>query len=147
LDDSSLRRHFDSGKTSAGVEQCVLPHRIVGGWVRCALPHVKEVLACDRRGGVLADRKPDLGPVSSVQIVGRPPPDFLLAALDRFAYAAFFTESRTRLLDSTKLHRKSGFGPPILVGIQPGSSALEKTSGQRRAIAKANNTSCSLVSE
>jgi hypothetical protein len=24
------------------------------------------------------------------------------------AYAAFFTESRTRLIDSTKLHRKSG---------------------------------------
>jgi hypothetical protein len=35
--------------------------------------------------------------------------DFLHAALDRSAYAAFFTESRTRLLDSTKLHRKSGF--------------------------------------
>ena len=35
-------------------------------------------------------------------------PDFLHAALDRSAYAAFFTESRTRLIDSTKLHRKSG---------------------------------------
>jgi hypothetical protein len=35
-------------------------------------------------------------------------PDFLHAALDRSAYAAFFTESRTRLLGSIKLHRKSG---------------------------------------
>ncbi len=36
-------------------------------------------------------------------------PDFLHAALDRSAYAAFFTESRTRLFGSTKLHRKSGY--------------------------------------
>jgi hypothetical protein len=35
-------------------------------------------------------------------------PDFLYAALDTSAYAAFFTESRTRLIDSTKFHRKSG---------------------------------------
>jgi hypothetical protein len=35
-------------------------------------------------------------------------PDFLHAALDRSAYAAFFTESRMGLSDSTKLHRKSG---------------------------------------
>jgi hypothetical protein len=35
-------------------------------------------------------------------------PDFLHATLDRAAYAAFFTESRTRLLGSTNLHRKSG---------------------------------------
>ena len=38
-------------------------------------------------------------------------PDFLHAALDRSAYAAFFTESRTKLLGSTKLHRKSGYRP------------------------------------
>jgi hypothetical protein len=36
-------------------------------------------------------------------------PDFLHAALDRSAYAAFFTESRTRFIGSTKLHRKSGY--------------------------------------
>jgi hypothetical protein len=35
-------------------------------------------------------------------------PDFLHAALERPAYAAFFTESRTRLIDSTKLHRNPG---------------------------------------
>jgi hypothetical protein len=35
-------------------------------------------------------------------------PDFLHAALETSAYAAFFTESRTRLRDSTT-HRKSGF--------------------------------------
>jgi hypothetical protein len=37
--------------------------------------------------------------------------------------------------------------PPILVATQPGSRALERTFGQRRAIAKARSTSCSLVSE
>jgi hypothetical protein len=35
-------------------------------------------------------------------------PDFLHAALDRSAYAAFFKESRTRLRGSNKLHRRSG---------------------------------------
>jgi hypothetical protein len=35
-------------------------------------------------------------------------PDFLYVALDASAYAAFFTESRTRLIDPTELHRKSG---------------------------------------
>jgi hypothetical protein len=40
------------------------------------------------------------------------PPDFLYAALDRSAYAAFFTESRMRLVDSNKLHRKSGSATP-----------------------------------
>jgi hypothetical protein len=38
----------------------------------------------------------------------RTTPDFLNAALDRPAYAAFSTESRVRLGDSTMLHRKSG---------------------------------------
>jgi hypothetical protein len=41
----------------------------------------------------------------SLQVVA---PDFLYAALDRSACAAFFTESRRRLVDSNKLHRKSG---------------------------------------
>jgi hypothetical protein len=36
------------------------------------------------------------------------PPDFLHATLDRSVYAAFFTESRMRLVGSTNLHRKSG---------------------------------------
>jgi hypothetical protein len=36
-------------------------------------------------------------------------PDFLHAAPERSAYAAFFTESCTRLIDSTNLHRKSGY--------------------------------------
>jgi hypothetical protein len=35
-------------------------------------------------------------------------PDFLYAALETSACAAFFTESRMRLMDSNKLHRKSG---------------------------------------
>jgi hypothetical protein len=38
----------------------------------------------------------------------RIPPDFLYAALDTSAYAAFFTESRMKLIDSNKLNRKSG---------------------------------------
>jgi thiamine phosphate synthase YjbQ (UPF0047 family) len=33
---------------------------------------------------------------------------FLYVALDTSAYAAFFTESRMRLIDSNKLNRKSG---------------------------------------
>jgi hypothetical protein len=36
------------------------------------------------------------------------PPDFLHAALDGSACAAFFTESRMRLIDSTRPDRKSG---------------------------------------
>jgi hypothetical protein len=36
-------------------------------------------------------------------------PDFLYAALDKSACAAFFTESRMRLIDSNQLHRKSGY--------------------------------------
>jgi hypothetical protein len=39
----------------------------------------------------------------------RTTPDFLYAALDTSAYTAFFTESRARLSDSNKLHRKSGY--------------------------------------
>jgi hypothetical protein len=35
-------------------------------------------------------------------------PDFLYAALYKSGYAAFFTESRMRLIDSNKIHRKSG---------------------------------------
>src|SRR6516164_592269 len=38
-------------------------------------------------------------------------------------------------------------GPPILVGTHPGSSALDSTSGQWRATAKANKTSWSFESE
>ena len=37
-------------------------------------------------------------------------------------------------------------GPPIRVGTHPGSSAFEKTSGQRRATAKARRTSYNLLS-
>jgi hypothetical protein len=46
----------------------------------------------------------------------RIPPDFLYAALDRSACAAFFTESRMELIDSNKLNRKSG---SILENSQP----------------------------
>ena len=35
-------------------------------------------------------------------------PDFLYAALDTAAYAAFFKESRMKCAGATKLHRKSG---------------------------------------
>jgi hypothetical protein len=36
-------------------------------------------------------------------------PDFLYAALDATAYAAFVKESRKKRAGATKLHRKSGF--------------------------------------
>jgi hypothetical protein len=35
-------------------------------------------------------------------------PDFLYAALDATAYAAFVKESRKKLAGATELHRKSG---------------------------------------
>jgi hypothetical protein len=40
-------------------------------------------------------------------------PDFLYAALDATAYAAFFKESRMKWAGATKLHRKSGVAPTI----------------------------------
>jgi hypothetical protein len=40
-------------------------------------------------------------------------PNFLYAALDKSAYATFFTESRMRSTDSDEFHRKSG-GPTLL---------------------------------
>ena len=39
----------------------------------------------------------------------RTTPDSLYAALDTSACAAFFTESRMRLIDSNKAHTKSGY--------------------------------------
>jgi hypothetical protein len=42
------------------------------------------------------------------QFLPRTAPDFLYAAPARSAYAAFFTESRMRLVDSNKPNRKSG---------------------------------------
>src|SRR5271156_5819551 len=38
-------------------------------------------------------------------------PDFLYAALDTTAYAAFIKESRMKCAGATKLHRKSGGSP------------------------------------
>jgi hypothetical protein len=38
-------------------------------------------------------------------------PDFLYAALDATAYAAFSKESRMKCAEATKLHRKSGGSP------------------------------------
>jgi len=69
------------------------------------------------------------GLVSCCQILPRTPPDFLHAALERSAYAAFFTESRARLLGSTKLHRKSG---SVLGYSQPELSKLANKSGLER---------------
>ncbi len=64
----------------------------------------------------------------------RTAPDFLHAALDRSAYAAFFTESRTRLFDSTKLHRKSGYVlgyfQPSLTGLFPHGSCQSAAMGR-----------------
>jgi hypothetical protein len=51
------------------------------------------------------------GTIQVCAVGPRTDPDFLRATLERSAYAAFFTESRTRLLGSTKLHRKSGYRP------------------------------------
>jgi hypothetical protein len=40
-------------------------------------------------------------------------PDFLYAALDTVACAAFIEESRMNIAKANKLHRKSGFAKPI----------------------------------
>jgi hypothetical protein len=51
---------------------------------------------------------PDLTPTS---FTGNPrPPDFLFAALDMAACAAFITESRMKFASANRLHRKSGSG-------------------------------------
>jgi hypothetical protein len=50
--------------------------------------------------------------------------DFLHATLDRSAYAAFFTESRTRLLGSTELHRKSRYRPGAFSAVPSGLVAV-----------------------
>jgi hypothetical protein len=42
-------------------------------------------------------------------------PDFLYAAPNRFACAAFCKESRMKFANATKLHRKSGGSPPWLL--------------------------------
>jgi hypothetical protein len=57
---------------------------------------------------ILGYFQPSLAGLFGLSCLPRTTPDFLHAALDRSAYAAFFTESRTRLLGPTKLHRKSG---------------------------------------
>jgi len=49
-------------------------------------------------------------------------PDFLHASPSMFAFAAFSEESRIEFLDSTKLYRKSGGSPPLLLLWRPGSA-------------------------
>ena len=46
-------------------------------------------------------------------------PDFLYAAPDMTACAAFSEESRMRLTNATKLHRKSGEAPPLSFPVSP----------------------------
>jgi hypothetical protein len=82
----------------------------VGGGTARALVVEKGVVMLKRtpRTAVLGHFQPSLRDWSALVTVPRTAPDFLYAALDTSAYAAFFTESRTRLSDSNKLHRKSG---------------------------------------
>ena len=61
------------------------------------------------RTDVLGNSQSSLRDWSCWERIPRTAPDFLYAALDMSAYAAFFTESRMRLIDSTKPNRKSGF--------------------------------------
>jgi hypothetical protein len=56
-------------------------------------------------------------------------PDFLYAALDMTACAAFSRESRMRFANASKLHRKSGEAPPLSCPVsrwRPIVKALEK---------------------
>jgi hypothetical protein len=47
-------------------------------------------------------------------------PDFLYAALDMTACAAFSKESRMRFANATKLHRKSGGSPSFFFFLEVG---------------------------
>ena len=58
-----------SGKTTAGVDQCVLYQRVAGGWIRFARPHMEKILPRNGRVLVIAGGEPDLGSVALVQIV------------------------------------------------------------------------------
>jgi hypothetical protein len=57
-------------------------------------------------------------------------PDFLYAALDKSAYAAFFTESRMRLIGPTKLDGNP-VRPGLLSAVPPGLD-LERNSFAER---------------
>ncbi len=57
---------------------------------------------------ILGNSEPSLRDLIMLLTYTQDYPGFLHAALDRSAYAAFSTESRVRLGDSTMLHRKSG---------------------------------------
>jgi hypothetical protein len=67
-----------------------------------------HVWSSSPRTDVLGHSQSSLRDLSRWITLPRTTPDFLYVALDTSAYAAFFTESRTRLSDSNKLHRKSG---------------------------------------
>jgi hypothetical protein len=73
----------------------------------------------DSQDSVLGNFQPSLAGLGRpLGIVPSTAPDFLYATLDTSAYAAFFTESRMRLIDPTKLNRKSrsvqGYSQPSL---------------------------------
>jgi hypothetical protein len=74
-------------------------------------PVVLGILTCKDskpRTAVLGHSQSSLRDLSRWITLPRTTLDFLYAALDTSAYAAFFAESRTRLSGSNKLHRKSG---------------------------------------
>ena len=57
---------------------------------------------------ILGYFQPSLAGLFGLLRLPRTTPDFLHAALDRSAYAAFSTESRVKLGDSTMPHGKAG---------------------------------------
>ncbi len=56
---------------------------------------------------ILGNFQPSLRDWSVFRISPRTTPDFLYAALDTSAYAVPARRDRTRVIDSTELHRKS----------------------------------------
>jgi hypothetical protein len=83
-------------------------------------------------------------------------PDFLHAALDMSAFAAFFTESRMRLIDSSEPNRKSGcvlgyFQPslrdwyrhtPRAVLFSAGAVEMSRSKKRRAAVGRAALSAC-----
>jgi hypothetical protein len=67
--------------------------------------------------------------ISGSRRIPSTPPDFLYAALDISACAAFFTESRMKLIFSTNPNRKFGY---VLGYFQPDLSKLDISDGRKR---------------
>jgi hypothetical protein len=106
----ALEGNLGSGRPFRGfLPRKTTPRNLFQTTVIANLPISIHVRSSSPRTDVLGHSQSSLRDWSRWECRPSTAPDFLHAALDRSAYAAFFTESRTRLFGSTKLHRKSGY--------------------------------------